>query len=150
MEGDRIDLTAEDLHWYISIHSLRMEGDYRFAAQRRRHSHFNPLPPYGGRLSILSTISLILSFQSTPSVWRETMLTGGNTRTKSINFNPLPPYGGRQCFLYLFYERSVFQSTPSVWRETCGCHRPHAGEDISIHSLRMEGDMDMLIMMLQF
>ena len=25
--------------------------------------------------------------------------------------------------------------------DLCGCHSPHAGELISIHSLRMEGDI---------
>ena len=34
--------------------------------------HFNPLPPYGGRLHIYLSKLLILIFQSTPSVWRET------------------------------------------------------------------------------
>ena len=58
--------------------------------------NFNPLPPYGGRLST----SIIA-----PNIGR--------------NFNPLPPYGGRP------------QSTESIAEP----------ESISIHSLRMEGDL---------
>ena len=57
------------------------------------------------------------TFQSTPSVWRET----GCSRTcgtAAAYFNPLPPYGGR---LIPF------------------CSAAYAA-DISIHSLRMEGD----------
>ena len=79
--------------------------------------HFNPLPPCGGRrcrgcekgalvsISIHSlrvegdpelfpVIKHGLLFQSTPSVWRETILYA------------------------LYRSRGLFQSTPSVWRET--------------------------------
>ena len=59
----------------------------------------------------------VYSFQSTPSVWRETHETD---RRKAA-------------------ER--FQSTPSVWRETKICNGIWCGFIvISIHSLRMEGD----------
>ena len=61
---------------YISIHSLRMEGDpctYSFEPVTR-------------------------SFQSTPSAWRETY---ANTAACTFRgyFNPLPPHGGRQCHI---------------------------------------------------
>ena len=128
------------LYQHISIHSLRMEGDYfrrSISALCRRFqstpsvwrettifgvpmfspSHFNPLPPYGGRLPLISAeftrIKISIhslrmegdgrshpangepaSFQSTPSVWRETTGTTRNRR-RNWNFNPLPPYGGR-------------------------------------------------------
>ena len=35
---------------------------------------------------------------------------------------------------------SIFQSTPSAWRETTACQELFPAENISIHSLRMEGD----------
>ena len=38
-------------------------------------------------------------------------------------------------------ESKTFQSTPSAWRETGELHRKRNGYDISIHSLRMEGDI---------
>ena len=102
-------------------------------------------------------------FQSTPSVWRETLILRILTGTRN-NFNPLPPYGGRQQKQNYRQDVSAFQSTPSVWRETCKlCQylcassdfnplppyggRPMAAESwekcelISIHSLRMEGDL---------
>ena len=95
-----------------------MEGDRANSSACNLYCHFNPLPPYGGRLPP-DSLPLLRNqkFQSTPSVWRETSAAvvryvfGGN-------FNPLPPYGGR-----LFENSSpggglVFQSTPSVWRET--------------------------------
>ena len=58
----------------ISIHSLRVEGDERtgILTQLRR------------------------KFQSTPSVWRETMLRLCNVEFL-LDFNPLPPCGGRRC-----------------------------------------------------
>ena len=102
-----------------------------------------------------------ISFQSTPSAWRETHpdIPGAeDTRY----FNPLPPHGGRLLAVVAVPEDSSFQSTPSAWRETkallndspifpfqstpsawrettpmCGMD---GGSRISIHSLRMEGD----------
>ena len=35
----------------------------------------------------------------------------------------------------------LFQSTPSAWRETAAIDFPGEGVNISIHSLRMEGDV---------
>ena len=125
---------------WISIHSLRMEGD------QNAHCH---------------TV-LVHLFQSTPSVWRETIKFpssfivqfyfnplppyGGRLRTSSYPpetvhyFNPLPPYGGRRYPLSSERERLIFQSTPSVWRETCTWESEVYCNCISIHSLRMEGD----------
>ena len=94
MEGDYTQSHYIHYHYIISIHSLRMEGDDD--SQK------------GGNHST--------TFQSTPSVWRET----GNT--------PKPP------------ANNTFQSTPSVWRETMCCIVGCTSDGISIHSLRMEGD----------
>ena len=55
-------------------------------------------------------------FQSTPSVWRETV------QILRSQVNP------------------IFQSTPSVWRETLSGFHSFQCFTISIHSLRMEGD----------
>ena len=49
MEGDqRLGKSPEPRN--ISIHSLRMEGDNRRQQPQAKASHFNPLPPHGGRL----------------------------------------------------------------------------------------------------
>ena len=147
----------------ISIHSLRMEGDThrrgwnshgsRFqstpSAWRETENEisyscesgdFNPLPPHGGRQFLISTVpdgeiisihSLRMEgddgstwlqlesgeFQSTPSAWRETSLT------------------------FLLDDFALFQSTPSAWRETTKPIDPNDYTNISIHSLRMEGDL---------
>ena len=126
---------------HISIHSLRMEGDRPHPRWTQFRSHFNPLPPHGGRhwidgffdkfakISIHSLrmegdywISVTLlesfSFQSTPSAWRETTYISPRE-----NFS------------------QSFQSTPSAWRETgWGADMAAEKQFISIHSLRMEGD----------
>ena len=57
------------------------------------------------------------AFQSTPSAWRV-------TATKAC-LEPLPP----------------FQSTPSAWRVTAAGAYPGRRQPISIHTLRVEGDV---------
>ena len=61
--------------------------------------YFNPLPPCGGRLQALCNPAKEVKFQSTPSVWRETLKSGGRGTNGE-----------------------AFQSTPSVWRETAKLH----------------------------
>ena len=60
------------------------------------------------------------TFQSTPSVWRETVLQVVGQST-GHHFNPLPPYGGRHQSAQYHLHYKLFQSTPSVWRETHCC-----------------------------
>ena len=99
-----------------STPSAWRETSTSFSA-RSISSHFNPLPPHGGRLN------LHLSF---PPI---------------RYFNPLPPHGGRplrskverndgcisihslrmegdKMFCAFITRTVVFQSTPSAWRET--------------------------------
>ena len=140
MEGDsyRISQIAQIV---ISIHSLRMEGDWsvvplsptvgyfnplppyggRLATARNtaQHGYFNPLPPYGGRRPVRPSAISCTRFQSTPSVWRETYGRIDKAGCTEY-FNPLPPYGGRQITHELTDIPPAFQSTPSVWRETQG------------------------------
>ena len=80
---------------FISIHSLRMEGDERTFQCGTITKYFNPLPPHGGRLQLLF-VSMLLH----------------------QHFNPLPPHGGRLYFYNHFICSFQFQSTPSAWRET--------------------------------
>ena len=123
----------------ISIHSLRMEGDFRETVIVQHTFHFNPLPPHGGRLCLQATPRPCQAFQSTPSAWRETTALP-LVYLAIFHFNPLPPHGGRQIHHRVPFFGNSFQSTPSAWRETyqrqlCGIYSA-----ISIHSLRMEGD----------
>ena len=79
----------------ISIHSLRVEGDFDDCL----------------------FLSQIIIFQSTPSVWRETKPPLRQRMTVKISIHSLRVEGDakipRQKQL-----RAQFQSTPSVWRET--------------------------------
>ncbi len=56
------------------------------------------------------------------------------------DFNPLPPHGGRLQIFLIASHAPEFQSTPSAWRETYHKTEKRLVVDISIHSLRMEGD----------
>ena len=49
-----------------------MEGDFIFLFMYCPFTHFNPLPPHGGRHIHHEHIASQLLFQSTPSAWRET------------------------------------------------------------------------------
>ena len=95
MEGDQPHRNRKAGSRKISIHSLRMEGDGKFSSKSGR-----------GQL-----------FQSTPSAWRETLLST------------------------TIFPHNLFQSTPSAWRETDFVRANCCHNIISIHSLRMEGDI---------
>ena len=159
--GRRADAEAEARGEGISIHSLRMEGDnsavFRHAAQvifqstpsvwretglpcRRslRPTHFNPLPPYGGRQIAPVSRCLFFHFNPLPPYGGRHIIPG--TMINIFYFNPLPPYGGRRYAIVSGADSSSFQSTPSVWRETGGAYCKVECVGISIHSLRMEGD----------
>ena len=118
-----------------------MEGDIRGITPFLQIAHFNPLPPHGGRHNLMPSSISTTRFQSTPSAWRETDLFP-TACIRLLDFNPLPPHGGRRNNSEHNNEHRKFQSTPSAWRETLSAmildaHRPR----ISIHSLRMEGDL---------
>ena len=112
----RVDSFGQSLI-FISIHSLRMEGDAINRPYRSWKRYFNPLPPHGGRRNIGVEIPMTGSFQSTPSAWRETHRATHLLTTENY-FNPLPPHGGRHYVVYLSWCHLLFQSTPSAWRET--------------------------------
>ena len=101
---------------HISIHSLRVEGDYAFIRLFISGLYFNPLPPCGGRRFVLKDVC------------------------KVLDFNPLPPCGGRLATVSGDKVSISFQSTPSVWRETDVASDSFPNFKISIHSLRVEGD----------
>ena len=81
--------------WEISIHSLRMEGDWKrtglFCQQNQ--------------------------FQSTPSAWRETYRSRYLETHDKISIHSLRMEGD---VLNTSYDLGIqsFQSTPSAWRET--------------------------------
>ena len=118
MEGDGKWIEEPESSKCISIHSLRMEGDDgKFIFEMYKGISIHSLRMEGD-FTIPMFFFVPETFQSTPSAWRETTHTA-----------------------YRFRISSVFQSTPSAWRETRHDRRNEGGVDISIHSLRMEGDL---------
>ena len=87
-------------------------------------AHFNPLPPHGGRRN--KVMDVVINYR---------------------NFNPLPPHGGRLPDGSTYDKLDgAFQSTPSAWRETSEVWKTEYSIYISIHSLRMEGDLSIIQM----
>ena len=101
----------------ISIHALRVEGDSKRGHGGDRPRNFYPRPPGGGRRD--HTV-----FQRGP-----------------VNFYPRPPGGGRRKVLVLGKLLKLFLSTPSGWRATGSPPPQNGGSRISIHALRVEGDV---------
>ena len=102
----------------ISIHALRVEGDSRYPLCRREHIDFYPRPPGGGRLEII-VVALLQKY-----------------------FYPRPPGGGRPRVRLSLKRRSTFLSTPSGWRATVAAKSIMSFVPISIHALRVEGDVN--------
>ena len=105
-------------HQRISIHSLRVEGDLPAYRHSVRFHDFNPLPPRGGRLgdAISSFADLSISIHSLrvegdPRHLHKLSKTPGFQSTPSAWRETKPP-PDRQC------SPKQFQSTPSAWRET--------------------------------
>ena len=103
-----------------------------------------------------------MTFQSTPSAWRETSdymesagepvisihslrMEGDKCRQfwaiPYIHFNPLPPHGGRLHFYKLLVYYLHFNPLPPHGGRHCVCIIVGVCGIISIHSLRMEGDL---------
>ena len=80
-----------------------------------------------------------MRFQSTPSAWRVTRPPSSGKRRDKFQSTPSAWRVTRAT--YLLPETSPqFQSTPSAWRVTSGGSRLGRNQQISIHTLRMEGD----------
>ena len=58
----------------ISIHVPRVEDDFHNFKLLSAVLYFNPRPPCGGRLFLLSVQSSFFLFQSTSPVWRTTSI----------------------------------------------------------------------------
>ena len=128
----------------------------------RRIVHFNPLPPHGGRRIFRLADLNVEIFQSTPSAWRETRHSLKLDREEA--FQSTPSAWRETCAPAPVAGSQTRQSMQLKLRETCapapvaGAAKyfnplpPHGGRHItltlrqpipiiSIHSLRMEGDL---------
>ena len=127
----------------ISIHALRVEGDVFLHKRLGRSEYFYPRPPGGGRLQLFRWHASCRRFLSTPSGWRATSQHPLPSK-KLTDFYPRPPGGGRHRFNYELDGCDEFLSTPSGWRATCALASLDMSANISIHALRVEGDMQKL------
>ena len=123
----------------ISIHALRGEGDRAPIPLLPFRWYFYPRPPWGGRPSYCSRLTLPSLFLSTPSVGRATPPPCWRTETAK-HFYPRPPWGGRLLLIKRVKAAFEFLSTPSVGRATLYSDMVCQAGFISIHALRGEGD----------
>ena len=106
----------------ISIHALRVEGDPKSRVVDTGWTDFYPRPPGGGR----------------PGGWR--------IPVRVEDFYPRPPGGGRRLQTPAERQKKKFLSTPSGWRATYSPpYTSRIEPDISIHALRVEGDIHWIV-----
>ena len=128
----------------ISIHALREEGDGRGSGSVQKKTNFYPRPPRGGRPS--ETLSPVAMHSY---VYPRPPRGGRRGRQQALKltsyFYPRPPRGGRpSCSsraagASYFYPRPPRGGRPSL----CGCFT--STTIISIHALREEGDVALLL-----
>ena len=131
-------------------------------AEATTPTNFYPRPPGGGRPSFFNGFPHVPVFLSTPSGWRATSGRPVQSNMDAISihalrvegdrspldlrkfcsyFYPRPPGGGRQNKCDGHQNKSRFLSTPSGWRATAQTFHRGSFAKISIHALRVEGDL---------
>ena len=116
-----------------------MEGDMIFFNEFWRILHFNPLPPYGGRLNAYLPINTETGISIHSLRMEGDYIYYTPSQNRSISIHSLRMEGDEMSTVSE-YVGEVFQSTPSAWRETIMYFVSKMEKLISIHSLRMEGD----------
>ena len=125
----------------ISIHALRVEGDQSNRTTTQTKIQFLSTPS-GWRATVLLVMLIAISIIISIHALR---VEGDNAcvwaRFKPFYFYPRPPGGGRPHVRLSLRQLLTFLSTPSGWRATgvAGCDSQCG--PISIHALRVEGDI---------
>ena len=126
----------------ISIHSLRVEGDLQPMQKCGVLHDFNPLPPCGGRQAEMPKASATF-FYFNPLPPCGGRLPAGMMAGNASYFNPLPPCGGRPLRRICGADQQrISIHSLRVEGDVRGLHEPLISQ-ISIHSLRVEGDLAM-------
>ena len=155
-------MQGRDLRPDISIHALCEEGDPPVEPKSLIHFYFYPRPLRGGRPDYRLQDNDYSKFLSTPSARRATHRIQVQLR-QLPDFYPRPLRGGRpgsgssMCCGFYFYPRPLrggrppvvptsrlpdrFLSTPSARRATATLLRIAKAQNISIHALCEEGDL---------
>ena len=119
VEGDHVACFGKPCP-VISIHALRVEGDLFFQEYDMTAVKFLSTPSGWRATFVLSVMQIFLKlFLSTPSGWRATLVPRADRRRRR-HFYPRPPGGGRRNHRLRGVRRAM----------------------ISIHALRVEGDVD--------
>ena len=87
VEGDLINENLLNIPTSISIHAFRVEGDERRILRTNRPQNFNPRLPCGRRPSVVAKPLPSLQFQSTPSVWKATVIVAILTLPQAISIH---------------------------------------------------------------
>ena len=123
MEGDLHFLLQQSAIIAISIHSLRMEGDGLVTNDRRRTAYFNPLPPHGGRLADYETqLDKIVKISIHSLRMEGDRIICRRKYSCAISIHSLRMEGD-QSIIEALSPLGEFQSTPSAWRETTRIRR---------------------------
>ena len=142
MEGDHTGEAYTQAEYAISIHALRVEGDQVTLSAQSRRGNFYPRPPGGGRQAKDKDHHPDRSnfYPRPPGGGR---LISGSQPPPRRYFYPRPPGGGRLLPAGANgAPRMRFLSTPSGWRATRFIDRFCRACGISIHALRVEGDIN--------
>ena len=150
----------------ISIHALREEGDDLLTINFFQHFDFNPRPPRGGRPHQKTRSYAEFDFNPRPprggrpagavlprafqAISIHALREEGDPVLdveikKHRDFNPRPPRGGRLYNALRTNGGDQFQSTPSARRATLSGINSSKTRSISIHALREEGDLLLLL-----
>ena len=150
----------------ISIHALRVEGDYTCPLLMCNHAISIHALRVEGDFLLISNVLVALPFLSTPSGWRATISFADRLGKIDISIHALrvegdvnPPEWGHASGISihalrvegdlrkrLFVTSLVrFLSTPSGWRATLRITNNSGALRISIHALRVEGDTTSLL-----
>ncbi len=124
----------------ISIHALRVEGDYDlFYICNTFFISIHALRVEGDAVLDRNNYVFFV-FLSTPSGWRATSTTMLGSACR-LNFYPRPPGGGRRLLLFTIISFFYFYPRPPGGGRRERSTQSHAVRTISIHALRVEGDL---------
>ena len=139
VEGDCKKQQQYFLGYKISIHTFRVEGDSDDWCFRSYRYDFNPHLPCGRWQRLCPQCFANGQFQSTPSVWKVTLLDAYTIYFEYISIHTFRVEGDLASILFPGQVR-IFQSTPSVWKVTALITSILPKPYISIHTFRVEGD----------
>ena len=155
-------LQARAGKYVISIHALRVEGDHDHAGREEHRADFYPRPPGGGRQNPIGYMSTHYNFYPRPpgggrrvpvhvlrdhveiSIHALRVEGDQNQRALAIydtHFYPRPPGGGRHPREPMAPRVCDFYPRPPGGGRRSGIGRRYQRFYISIHALRVEGDL---------